>query len=307
MYNLYKKVHLLETGETVGTGWLPQMPDLNDYTLEHSKIKDMVSKIKINSDNLTLPSSVDLREWCSPIENQLNLGSCSAHAAVGLVEYFEKKVNGKFIEGCHLFLYKTTRNLMQLSGDTGAWLRNAMSALVLFGVPNEKYLPYSFDGKFVNPNWDNEPNAFLYSLANNYKTVKYFCHDPQGSIIPTKDVLSTVKQYLAAGIPSMFGFWGFPSFNNSNIPGGIPYPCQGEYAQWGHAVATVGYDDNKKIINTKNNKETTGALLIRNSWGNKWGENGFGWLPYNYIINKLACDFWSLISMDWVDSGQFGI
>ena len=64
---------------------------------------------------------------------------------------------------------------------------------------------------------------------------------------------------------------------------------------------------NRQDINTKNNKETTGALLIRNSWGNKWGENGFGWLPYNYIINKLACDFWSLISMDWVDSGQFGI
>jgi len=220
---------------------------------------------------------------------------------MGVVEYFERRAYGKHIDGSRLFLYKTTRNLMKVTGDTGAWLRNVMGALCLCGVPDEKYWSYNV------PDFDNEPPAFVYAVADNYEALRYFCHDPQGANTPFSTVLSTVKQYLAAGIPSMFGFWGFPSFNNANVKGGIPYPCPGESAEWGHAIVAVGYDDGKKIKNTKCNKETTGALLIRNSWGTHWGDNGYGWIPYDYVINKLAMDFWSLLSMGWVDTKQFGI
>ena len=104
----------------------------------------------------------------------------------------------------------------------------------------------------------------------------------------------------------MFGFWGFPSYKDSDIPGAIPYPCPGETAQWGHAVAAVGYDDSITIKSTRCGSETTGALLIRNSWGTSWGDKGYGWLPYQYVLAGLAIDFWSLISAEWVDSRQFG-
>ncbi len=105
----------------------------------------------------------------------------------------------------------------------------------------------------------------------------------------------------------MFGFSGFPSFDYSNIEGGIPYPCPDEQAEWRHAVVAVGYDNNIKIKNTICNKETKGALLIRNSWGTEWGEKGYGWLPYDYVLAKLADDFWSLLHMKWVETKQFGL
>jgi C1A family cysteine protease len=306
MYGTYQLVNLTETEAYVGTGWLPPMPDLRDYTEAEPGIAKISKKLGLTPGKkraTALPENVDLRQWCSPVENQKGLGSCTAHAGVGVVEYFQNRAFGKHLEGSRLFVYKATRNLMQVTGDTGAWLRNTMGALVLCGVPEEKYWPYTD----TEPDFDTEPPGFVYAVADNYEAVHYFCHDPLGANVAGAAVLTSIKDYLAAGIPSMFGFWGFPSFESSDITGGIPYPCPGESAQWGHAIVAVGYDDGKKITNTACNKTTTGALLIRNSWGTGWGDQGYGWLPYDYVANKLAMDFWSLLSMEWVDTKKFGI
>jgi len=305
MNTFYEKVQFTQSPDVFGTGWIPPLPDLRDYTEENTEVADMSKRLRISPTRKTLrlPNKTDLRPWCSPIENQKSLGSCTAHAAVGIVEYFECRAFNKHTDASRLFVYKATRNLMGVVGDTGAWLRNTMAALVLCGLPPEKYWPYTDQ----HPDFDKEPSSFAYSVADNYEALTYFCHDPLNKNISPTKVLAGVKRFLAAGIPSMFGFFGFPSFNNTNIPGGIPYPCSGERAIWGHAIVAVGYDDNKKIKNTKCNKETKGALLIRNSWGIQWGDEGYGWLPYDYVLNKLAVDFWSLLSMEWVDTKQFGL
>lgn len=294
------KITLSGSRKVVGTGWLPPMPDLRDYTQDQKDIKALSRKLGIDKKKKAT-ESVDLRKWCSPVEDQGELGSCTAQAGIGIIEYFEKRAFKKYTNASRLFLYKTTRNLMRVHGDYGAFLRCTMGALVHCGAPPEKYWPYDIE-KF-----DDEPDAFLYSIADDYKAIKYFCHDPKGAKVPYQDVLTSVKQYLEGGIPSMFGFWGFPSYDKSDVPGGIPYPSENESAEWGHAVVAVGYDDNKAIKNLTNNKSTRGALLIRNSWGKDWGDEGYGWLPYGYVLDNLADDFWSLISMDWVDSNQFGI
>lgn len=288
-----------EPHETMGMGWLPDYPDFRDYTPEHEKVQPLLRRIGLAAPaGKGLPPSVDLRRWCPPIENQLSLNSCTANAAVALLEYFEQRAFGKHIDASRLFLYKVTRNLLHVTGDTGAFLRSAMGALVLFGAPPEEYWPYKV------ADYEEEPPSFCYAFAQNYHAVQYICLDPPG--MSETDLLRRIKPFVAAGFPSMFGFTVYSSIAQSASTGDIPFPATGEKQRGGHAMVVVGYDDKKVIQNTNpGGQRTTGAFLVRNSWGTSWGDQGYGHMPYEYVLRGLALDWWTLIRSEWVDTGQF--
>ncbi len=294
--------------EVKAMGWVRDIPDFRDYTIDRED-KNVGDKYSINimlgdvgalETKASLPPKVDLRKWCSAIEDQEDIGSCTAQAAVGLVEYFENKAFGKHLDASRLFLYKVTRNLLHWTGDTGAYLRTTMGALVLFGVPPEEYWPY------VTADYDIEPPAFNYSYAQNYQAIRYYRLDPFR--IKSDALLKRIKTNLAAQLPAMFGFSVYSSYTQALKSGKIPFPTTGENKVGGHAVCAVGYDDSMKINNSNpNSKETKGALLIRNSWGTDWGEDGYGWLPYKYVLEGLAVDWWSLLKSEWIETGKFGL
>jgi C1A family cysteine protease len=137
-------------------------------------LKKHLEKITATAQNdeivglVILPDFIDLSLWCSEIEDQGSLNSCTASAAIALMEYFQKKSFGKYIDGSRLFLYKATRNLMQIEGNVGTSIRNTMKAMALFGVPPEEYWPY--DEAKVNV----EPNPFCYAFAKVIKRLNTF-------------------------------------------------------------------------------------------------------------------------------------
>ncbi|GAB6152001.1 C1 family peptidase [Desulfosporosinus burensis] len=280
-----------------GTGYVPDPSDSRDYTVEHPQIKPFFDKM--GSISLIIGHShVDLRKWCSPISNQLSLESCCACSGVGILEYFENKTYGKYLAASRRFLFKVTRELLHRQGNVGVTLRDTMKSMVLFGLPPEEYWPYSEE------EFDIEPSAFVYAYANNYNALKYYRLDPPDTSRGT--LLRRIKTLACMGLPSMFGMDCYDSFPEESTTGKIPFPAPGEGVKFGHAMVVVGYDDRMKIMNPNpGGIETTGAFLIRNSWGTGWGDNGYGWLPYKFILEGVAVDWWSLLKNEWLDNDEF--
>ncbi|MGD8450837.1 MAG: C1 family peptidase [Phycisphaerae bacterium] len=263
-------------------GWLPDPLDHRDLRVQSATVKTALERtakfaakgaIKARA-TTKLPPSVDLSSECTRIENQGEIGSCTAHSVVGLLEYLWKQTYGKAVDASRLFVYKATRNLLGWTGDTGAFVRSTIKAVRLFGACPEDYWPYD------EPAFDNEPPAFCYAFAQNFKTIIYY---------RLEEKVDALRASLAQGVPFAFGFTCFESLFNPDVEetGVIPFPGPNEAVIGGHAIMAVGYEQAKK------------RFIIRNSWGRGWGRRGYGYLPYAYVEQGLADDCWCIVKSQY--------
>lgn len=164
--------------------------------------------------------------------------------------------------------------------------RSRRPALTVF-LPRSRW-PY------VISRFDEEPDAFLYSFAANYKATLYARLDLYSNTAWQN--LDALRSTLAEGNPVAFGFPVYDSINRPiNWQGEVPYPQPGDKQVGGHAVLAVGYDDKIKIAGSKLD-DSKGAIIFQNSWGEEWGDDGFGYLPYDYFLEGLAMDLWTVTS-----------
>ncbi len=237
-------------------GWIPDRPDHRDYL--YSAI---APKIK-------LPSKIDLRRQDSPIENQGHLGSCTANALAGLLQFLER-INGQtYKDLSRLFIYFNERAVEGTIGfDSGAMIRDGIKVLAKYGVCPESIWPYDIS-KFTR-----KPAALCYKEGLRHRISSY--HRLQ--------TLGEMLNCLAEGFPFVFGFTVYESFESLKVAqtGIVPMPKKSERALGGHAVMAVGYDKAKK------------RFIVRNSWGPQWGQAGYFTIAFAYL-EGLASDFWTI-------------
>ena len=258
-------------------GWVKQEEDPRDFTPETPLVAKAFMKMRAEK----LPENIDLRAQCSPVVDQGQLGSCTANAEAGDIEFIELKQSKEYKQASRLFIYYTTRHLIEnTSGDIGASIRDTIKAVVKYGVCLESSWPY-------NPNsYDMKPPQKCFDEALNFQTLTYV----------SLNNLNDIQTMLANGLPVQLGFYVFESFDKIGSDGIMPMPnLVSESMEGGHAVMAVGY----KTINGKL------YLIIRNSWGTGWGDKGHFYMPVEYLDKtyrgrKCVDDIWVILTQEYV-------
>lgn len=216
---------------------------------------------------------VDLRPYCSSIEDQGRLGSCTGNAIAGAIELLMKR-NNKFTDISRLFIYYYERLLENtVNYDSGAYIRDGIKACYTYGAATENLWPYDIS-KFRN-----RPNIDAVNDAKKRKVKLY------ERVSDFNGVINAIDN----GYPVTIGFDVYSSFDSPTVArtGIMPYPnLKKEKLLGGHAVLIVGYN--------KNND----TFIVRNSWGKYWGDNGYFYMPFQVIKNNtMSGDFWVIKSI----------
>jgi C1A family cysteine protease len=217
-----------------------------------------------------LPPAVDLRSACPPVEDQGQLGSCTAHALTGALEFLEGKDGLTVVQMSRLFVYYNERAIEHTTAsDSGAAIRDGIKALAKQGCCAETRWPYQI-ARFAR-----KPGADCYRDGLAHQVTSY----------QRIETLDQMRACLAEGFPFVFGFTVYENFESQAVArtGTLNLPATAERSLGGHAVLAVGYDDARK------------RLVVRNSWGSAWGRKGYFTMPYAYAASRdLSDDFWTI-------------
>ena len=245
-------------------------PKLFHWVKDKPDGRDFIYQLRTTS----TPAKVDLRPFCTLIEDQGNLGSCTGQAIAGAIEYLNKKT-GKTNDVSRLFIYYWERVMLgTVNYDSGAYIRDGIKSVFRYGAPLERLWPY------IISRFKNKPSTTAITDGTRRKVMLY----------ERAANFDAVKNALSNGFPVTIGFYVYSSFMSRLVSttGIMPYPNTArERFLGGHAVLLVGYDD------------STQRFIARNSWGTKWGDNGYFYMPYQVIQNSsMSDDFWVIKSVN---------
>lgn len=228
----------------------------------------------------TYPPFMTLLSKMPPIRDQGELGACTAFSAEAPIWIAQLTAGRKTpINPSPLFLYYNERVLNgQVGTDAGANISDIFRATNIYGICDESLWPYD------EAQYTTKPPVVAYTAAQTERAHIY---------APIPQLKENVIGCIHHGFPIDFGITVYDSFMSDSVAatGIIPMPASSESVQGGHAIDIVGYNDQ--------NQENAGipplTFVIRNSWATTWGAKGYGFLPYDYVLNpQYSSDFWMI-------------
>ena len=216
--------------------------------------------------------SVDLRGQFTAIKNQGQQGSCTAHAMTAIYEYILKSNKARHADLSEAFLYYNARQRAGAQDeDRGCSYEAALESLVEQGVCEEQFMPYSPEV------YTQIPNAEAYSNALTHRVRK---------AVNVRRNMDDLRSALEDGYPVAISAALYESFGNGAL-GVISLPAEDERqrAEHGfHSMVICGYSDENRLF------------VVRNSWGEGFGDGGYCYMPYSYITDESLTRFAAIIT-----------
>ena len=226
------------------------------------------------SNDAQLPKLVDLRQHCSPVEDQQLTNSCTANAIVGALEYHQIRRGEPVTDLSRMFVYYNARQLANAEGkDVGSMIHHVMAAVLAHGACEERLWPFQEAMCTVRP------TEACYRDAERFQAVQY-ARTPLGA--PTMAA-------VAAGLPVVFGTYIPKSFyDEAGATKKMPTPGVSiERPGSGHAMLLVGYDQDAQ------------EWIVRNSWGPNWADNGYVRVPFATLeAYSDPTHYWTIGAID---------
>jgi C1A family cysteine protease len=250
------------------------------YKLDYQKDPVDNRDYKFASSPLFTVEAPKVFDWTadmSPVKDQGSLGSCVGFALTAMKEWQEvrekrkeRKVYGVTLRDVtnlsEAWVYWNAKQIDPWPGVEGTSIRYAMKVLQKQGVPPEYSWEYNDD--YPGGPQKSAPKLAIWGMIGSYWRV---------------ESLKELKKALTVQ-PVPIGIACFKEILSVGSSGVIPMPANPNKVLGGHAICCVGFDDNKQL------------LKFKNSWSSKWGQNGYGYLTYEYA-DKYLLDAWSCFDL----------
>lgn len=229
--------------------------------------------------NASPAARVDLRDWMPGVVDQIHHPTCTAAVVASIAGYHARRAQGVDFDASLLFNYRMSRVIGGNPSRRGSLLRLAFAAWREYGLIDESRWPFAAGRIDVDP-----PEACRRDALAHRDVDCWRLDEPA---LDAETYLLLLRRCLALGLPVTVELPLCPSIARSFATGVIPLPRVGEPPIGKHVVLLVGYDDELEL-----KQRIQGGLLVHNSWGARWGLDGYGWLPYEFALAGLLRDSW---------------
>lgn len=233
-----------------------------------------------------LQRQVDLSPEFPPPGNQGRQNSCVGWTlAYALKSYQERKEEGNRLRTItgkpdynHVFSPAFLYNQLNHGRDGGVHIHLALRFLEEKGVCTWNDMPYNSKDYRSQPSGQAQINAKRYRI-NTWRRIN-------------TQSLKEMKTHLQAGYPLAVGALIDEGFARYNHPPGWIWRDKLGTDKGAHAILVVGYDDNRN------------AFKVINSWGRKWGENGYGWIDYTHFSQVVPVGYVTMDALNGSDQND---
>ncbi len=213
-------------------------------------------------ENVDIKKSVDLRQSFTPVKDQGKVGSCTTFSITAIYEYLLKKTESETPDLSERFVYYNTNIKDEPIQKRGSSFKDVIDAMKKYGICHEEECPYIIE------EIEDEPTEVAYSKALNHKIL-----EAKRVNVNHKDITSALSQ----GFPVAVCIPVYDSFG-SGYKGFEFLPSQEEIDSKNyeyHSMVICGYSEDEHIY------------IVRNSWGESFGDKGYCYLPFSYIEDPM--------------------